>query len=178
MVIQKCRNEDIAAAGAFYDKVVAWLDQHTNYPKWIYGVYPSEESVREMTKAGHQYICLEQDEIAGAFVLSTDPQGAYYKGRWEKNLEAGTYMVIHALAVSPERYGRGLAAEIIRFCADQAKKNGFQALRVDIVPENVPARKLYEKNGFTYAGDADLERSIGNIPVFSLYELNWQKGGI
>lgn len=36
-----------------------------------------------------------------------------------------------------------------------------------------PARKLYEKNGFTYAGDVDLERGIEDIPVFSLFKLNW-----
>ena len=62
---------------------------------------------------------------------------------------------------------------MVRFCVDKAKSNGFQALRVDIVPENLPAKKLYEKNGFTWAGDADLERGIENIPVFSLYEKNW-----
>jgi hypothetical protein len=43
---------------------------------------------------------------------------------------------------------------------------------VDIVPDNLPARKLYEKEGFTYAGDVDLERGIEEIPLFSLFELD------
>ncbi len=38
---------------------------------------------------------------------------------------------------------------------------------------NYPARQLYEKKGFTFAGDADLDRGIEEIPIFSLYELNW-----
>ena len=175
MIIRKCGEADIAAAGAFYDGVVSWLDRHVNYPKWICRVYPSVESARKMTKAGCQYICLDGGEIIGAFVLNTDPQGAYEKGRWKKNLEPGSYMVLHALAISPERQGHGLGTEVIRCCVDQAKANGYQALRVDIVPDNEPARKLYEKNGFTYAGDEDLERGIADIPVFSLYELNWQE---
>ena len=46
-------------------------------------------------------------------------------------------------------------------------------LRVDIVPTNHPAKKLYEKNGFTYAGDVDMGRGIEGIPEFSLFEFNW-----
>ena len=50
---------------------------------------------------------------------------------------------------------------------------GYKAFRLDIVPGNAPAQKLYEKSGFKYAGDAGLDRGIAHIPVFSLYELNW-----
>ncbi len=64
-------------------------------------------------------------------------------------------------------------SEIIRFCIDLAKSEGYKAIRVDIVPDNYPAKMLFEKNGFDYAGDVDLELNIGNIPAFSLYELNW-----
>lgn len=66
-----------------------------------------------------------------------------------------------------------ICTKIIRFCVNKAKAEGFRALRVDIVPSNAPARKLFEKNGFTYAGDTDLEMNIEGIPLFSLYELNW-----
>lgn len=173
MIIRECREDDIVATGAFYDEVVLWLDRHVNYPKWIYRVYPSKESVRQRTAAGQQYICLEGDKIIGAFVLNADPQGSYQKGQWKKNLPEGSYMVLHTLAVSPDAQGRGYASEIVRFCADKAKAGGYQALRVDIVSNNEPARKLYERNGFTLAGEVDLERGIEDIPVFSLYELNW-----
>ena len=61
---------------------------------------------------------------------------------------------------------------MIRFCIDKARSEGYEAIRVDIIPTNVPARRLFEKNGFTYAGDTDLELDIGNNPVFSLYELD------
>ncbi len=81
--------------------------------------------------------------------------------------------LLHALAISPEMQGKGLGAEIVRFCTEEAKSKGYKAFRLDIVPGNAPAQKLYEKSGFKYAGDADLDRGIAHIPVFSLYELNW-----
>ena len=168
--IRKCRQDDIVSAGAFYDDVVSYLDAHINYPKWMYRDYPSEDYARAMTEDGSQYICLSGDRIVGAFVLNMDPQGNYDKGSWSMALKSGEYMVIHALATAPDLHGRGLGAHIVRFCIDEARRLGCRAVRLDIVPGNLPAQHLYEKLGFKYVGDEDLDRGIDRIPLFSLYE--------
>ena len=171
--IRKCTQADIARTGRFYDSVVLWLDEHVNYPRWIYGVYPSESSVRTMAEAGAQYICVNGETILGAFALSTEPQGSYRKARWSRELADGSFAVLHALAIEPRMQRQGLGAEMIRFCVDRARAEGCQAIRIDVVPTNLPARRLFEKNGFSYVGDVDLELSIGDIPAFSMYELNF-----
>lgn len=125
-----------------------------------------------MTESGSQYICEDGEAILGAFALNNNPQGNYQKGQWNQNLTDGSYLVLHALAIAPDILRKGMGSEIIRFCADKARSEGYKAIRVDIVPTNVPARRLFEKNGFTYVGDVDLELNIGNIPAFSLYEFN------
>ena len=173
MQIRKCQETDVTTVGAFYDRVVLWLDKHINYPKWMYRVYPSEKWASDMTATGAQYICMDNGKLVAAFVLNADPQGNYQKGRWSRDLPDGAYMILHALAITPKLHGRGIGAKIVRFCAEKAKAEGYKALRVDIVPGNLPARRLYEKSGFRYAGDVDLERGIENIPLFSLFELNW-----
>lgn len=173
MKILKCNETDIARTAEFYSMVIDYLDSHINYPRWIKGVYPSEKSVREMTETECQYICVENGRIAGAFALSDKPQGNYQKGHWKQELPDGSYMVLHALAVDPDGMRKGLGSKIICFSAEKAREEGYKALRADIVPDNYPARKLFEKNGFEYAGDTDLELDIGSIPAFSLYELNW-----
>ena len=174
IIIRKCHAEEIVLVGEFYDQLVLWLDEHINYPKWIYRVYPSEAFVREMTEAGEQYVCTYGENIIAAFVLNTDPQGNYQNGGWSRDLPDATYMIIHAMAITPHLQRRGIGAEILRFCSETAKSAGYKALRVDIVPENRPARRLYEKNGFIHAGDADLDRGLEHIQQFSLYELNWR----
>ena len=170
--IRKCWEEDVPAAGRFYDRVVEWLDGHVNYPKWTYKVYPSETSVRAQTRAGAQYVCLDGETVVAAFVLNDDPEGSYEKGRWTRELAEGSYLVVHALAVDPERQRSGIASRIVRYCVAQARAGGYRAVRLDIVPDNLPARTLYEKHGFRYAGDADLDRGIAAIPEFSLFELD------
>ncbi len=172
MEIRKCLGADIAETGRLYDRTVEWLDSHINYPKWEYKVYPSENSARNQARDSGQYICLDGGKIVGAFVLNADPEGSYWKGKWAKELPEGSYLVIHALAVDPERQREGIASEIVRYCIDRARTGGYQAVRLDIVPDNHPARALYEKHGFRYVGDADLDRGIDGIPFFSLFELN------
>ena len=173
MKIRKCQIEDVEAVGEFYDRVVENLCANVNYPKWTYKVYPSTDFVRQMTLAGEQFVCLLDGEIVGAFVFNDDPQGAYENVTWGANLQRGEYGVCHAVALAPRLQGKGLGKQIVEFCLQRARELGYKAIRLDVVPGNLPARKLYEKCGFRYVGDADLERGYEDIPVFSLLELNF-----
>ena len=67
--------------------------------------------------------------------------------------------------------GNGIGKEMVRFCIEYAKEHGYKAVRLDVVPDNIPARRLYESCGFKYVGDVDLERDIPEIPLFSMYEI-------
>ena len=170
MEIIHCTTEHLDSAAAFYDAVTAYLAAHINYPKWTHGAYPARESIRAAIGKGSQYLCMDGDRAVGGFVLNNDPEGAYEYGDWQIALEKGDYMVIHTLAVSPDAYGRGIARQMVEFCLQTAKERGFPAVRLDVVPDNHPARRLYEKMGFTFAGERDLLRNIDGIPAFALYE--------
>ncbi len=172
--IIKCSDDMIEKLGLFYDDCVLYMDNNNiNYPKWTYKQYPTTHSVIDATKNGSQYYCTYNNEICAAFVLNSDPGGAYDKGDWKINLNQGEYLIIHALSVSHKFAHNGIASKIIDFCVNQAKSNGFKAVRVDVVPENIPAIKLYEKYGFTFAGNKDLLRGFEEIPTFCLYEYNF-----
>lgn len=171
--IFKCDMEMLDELTEFYLGVTTYLDEHINYPKWTPGVYPGRESIQTAIQAGTQYACTAGGELVGAFIYNADPQGAYEKGDWQADLAEGEYSVIHSLAVAVEHYGEGIGTEMVRFCIDMAKREGYKAVRLDIVPENIPARKLYEKAGFEFAGEKDLNRGFEDIPTFQLFELNF-----
>ncbi len=172
MEIRKCTEQEIVKVGEFYDQVVKYLCENVNYPKWTYKEYPSEPFVRAMVEEGSQFVCYEEGEIVGAFVLNQDPQGKYDNATWSKELFEKEVMICHALTTKTDIRGKGLGKEIVTFCVDYAKEQGMKGIRLDVVPDNIPAKKLYEKCGFQYVGDVDLERGIEAIPVFSMYELN------
>ena len=165
-----CNENDICKVGEFYDKVVLHLYQTVNYPRWKYKIYPTETTVRKRVEVGQQFVCVDDNKVLGAFVLNEDPQGKYENADWKINLSDGEYLVCHTLAIDPEVYGKGIGTQIVEFCIRYAKERGYKAIRLDVVPDNVPAKRLYEKCGFQYVGDVDLERDIEEIPIFSMYE--------
>ncbi len=170
MEIIHCTMEQLDAAAAFYDVVTAYLASHINFPKWTPGAYPGRESTRLAIEAGTQYLCMDGDTVVGAFILNDDPQGAYEYGDWKLPLQNGEFLVIHTLAVSPAAYGRGIGKFMVEYCEKTARMLSYRALRLDVVPGNDPAQKLYEGMGFTFAGEYDLLRNIPEIPSFRLYE--------
>ncbi len=170
--IIKCTPERLDALGLFYDKVTKHLEENINYPRWINGDYPSRKSAEDAIKSGAQYACVDGGKIIGAFVLNDDPQGAYELGEWSVKLDLGEFLVIHALATDFEQYRKGTAREMVGFCVNEAKRRGYKALRLDVVPENYPARRLYEGMGFSFAGEKNLRR-FEHIPTFAMYEMNF-----
>ena len=166
-----CDDSRLQGATEFYHKVVEYLQTHINYPSWS-SEHPSDESIKEAVRRKEQYICVEDGEIVGALLLSEDPDGDYEAGSWSRELKEGEYLSVHVLAVSPDCYQRGVGSFMVGECISIAALKGYKALRLDIVPTNTPAERLYKKKGFVYAGTADLNRPTAPIPLFDLYELD------
>ena len=173
MKIYKCTMDELDKTSEFYDRVVEYLDTHINYPKWMRGIYPGYDSTKAAIEGGWQYICTDGGTVAGAFILNDNPQGNYSIGEWSTDLDEGEYLVIHTLAVAPDMYGKGVAKRMVEYCIDAAKEQGYKAVRLDVVPTNKPAKKLYEGMGFKFAGECDLGRFADLIPTFLLYEMNF-----
>ena len=173
MEIRKCTVAEAAAVGKFYDATIKFMDEHgVNHLKWLYKIFPTTEYAVDTARAGTQFICADGEKILAAFVLSEDPEGDYSKGAWSKNFSAGEFLVLHAFAVAPEFWRRGLGKKVVEFCLSFAKEKNYRALRLDIVPSNLPAKKLYEACGFRFVGAADLGREFSGLPQFCMYERN------
>ena len=68
---------------------------------------------------------------------------------------------------------QGVGSKILRSCVETAQSEGNKAIRLDIVSDNLPSRRFFEKNGFTFAGETEPGPELKDIPAFSLYERNW-----
>lgn len=167
----KCNMSHFDAVVSLYDRSVKKLEETVNYPKWSKD-HPSREYIKDSIKNGRQFACLKDGEVLGAIVLSENPEGNYRAGEWSRELEEGEYLAIHVLAVDPEYKRQGIGGFLVDKSIEFARKNGYKAIRLDVVPENLPAVSLYKSKGFTSAGKKDLMRNIENIPVFELYGLN------
>ena len=173
MIIKRCDISNLNALSEFYNEVVDYLVKTVNYPKWMPGVYPCEETIKQSVLKGEQFALFNGDQIVGAFVFNEDPAGDYGVGNWSARLNEGEYAVIHTLATHFSSYGKGVAKLMVEYCLQLAKEKGYKAVRLDVVPDNYPAVRLYESLGFTFAGEKDLHRGFKDIPTFLLYEYNF-----
>ena len=168
-----CDESRLAEVTAFYHQAIKYLQTHINYPVWS-DEHPSDESIKEAVRRKEQYICVDDDnKIIGALLLSEFPDGDYEAGSWSRDLKEGEYLSVHVLAVSADCYQRGVGSFMVDECISIARSRGYKAVRLDIVPTNTPAERLYQKKGFVYAGTVDLNRPTAPIPLFDLYELNF-----
>lgn len=171
MELIKCDRTHLRQVTQLYHQTIAHLERTVNYPRWS-SAHPSDKGIQDAVLGGDQYLCTEKGSALGAVVLSENPEGYYEAGDWRQALHAGEYLVIHALAVHPHSRQQGIGSFMVEQCIQLARQGGYKALRLDVVPHNTPAVRLYEKMGFSYAGTKDLRRNIDGVPVFDLFELN------
>lgn len=63
--------------------------------------------------------------------------------------ERDEYVLAH-LAVAPQFQRRGIALALLEKAVEEARKNGFSRLVLEVEIGNTPAEKLYERFGFTH----------------------------
>lgn len=172
MEVIRCSKEYIEKTADMYDGVVFDLEKNINYPKWTYKQYPCIDDVKRTVDNNTLFICIDNDEVLGAMVINQQPDGCYEKAKWSKDLKLEEYIIVHMLAVDINHNGQGIGKFMLNWAKQYGKDNGYKAIRLDIVPDNIPAINLYKSVGFKYADTLDLERNIKEIPEFVVYELN------
>ena len=80
--------------------------------------------------------------------------------KWEKNFKKPkNCYYFHALAVFPQFRGLGIATKLLEYEEEIAKNNGQSSLALEVISNNKPAYRLYQKFGF---------KIISSVPVISL----------
>lgn len=168
--IRKALLSDAAGVGYLYDAVCDDLEGSVNYPGWKKGIYPTIMDAEKAISEGTLYIAETENKIAGTVILSHTPEQAYEQAHWKKDLSYDDVYVIYTLAVHPDYAGSGVASALLQFAQQLAKKQGMKSLRLDVTEKNIPAIRLYEKQGFEYIDTVDLGLGDIGLKWFRLYE--------
>jgi len=113
--------------------------------------YPTGEDVE--TDIGNQslYLCLLDERIIGFFVLDSQAIPEYLTGNWQHT--ELPYFVLHRLCISPGFQGQGLGTKAVLAAESILREQGIAVLRLDAFSKNPAALRLYEKLGYTRAGE-------------------------
>ncbi len=168
--MQLVRTSDFETAKKAYLGVIENTPQIEKHARWVYGKHPTDEMLKTYIERDEMYFLMDGDKIAGAVVISMS-QGDDYKAiEWQDDLENDQVATVHLLAICPGYQGRSLWIRILEEAEEIAGRNGKKALRLDALKTNIPARRMYEKAGFSYKGEQRLYAENTGMTDFLFYE--------
>ena len=156
MRLELATQNDFDAIIAFYDDVTVRTPDMTVYARWSKGKHPTEKGIKAYIDEGSMYLYRDNGKIVGAMAVTMYQGEDYHAIDWSQQVADDEVAVIHILAVSPDRQGKGIGSEMIREAIRMAKSKGMQAIRLDALASNTPAHKIYERLGFEYRGQQHL----------------------
>lgn len=128
-------------------------------------LYPTLDIVIEDIRRQSSFGWLEEGRLDGVITLN-EAQDPEYQGLDWKD-DRGRILVIHRLAVNPERQRCGVGRSLMDFAEDYARGHGYSSIRLDAYNGNSRALRLYESRGYRKVGQVRFPRR--NMP-FNCYE--------
>jgi Acetyltransferase (GNAT) family. len=108
-------------------------------------IYPNREVIEEDVESGNLFV-YDDDIIKGIIVLNEYQDEEYNAVDWK--YRKTRILVIHRLCISTKYQSAGLARAMVRFAEDYARKNKYEAIRLDTFIDNERACKLYQGEGY------------------------------
>ena len=112
--------------------------------------YPGSEAMVKAIESGSLYIYKENEVSKGMIILSDEQPDEYNGIPWKANNSKVIYLKF--LAVHPLWQNTGIAKKLVVFSEQQAREQGYSAIRVDIYSGLPSASHMFTDNGFTMAG--------------------------
>ena len=150
MIIKIAEPNQLQKIKEFYYDVIDGIGDSQDSVGWKKDIYPNPEFLRNSIDNGELFVAMEDDAIIGAMIMNHQFNDEYKQCRWLTQAEDGDVTIIHALAVHPSHKKKGYARQMVQFAIDYTRENKQKAIRIDVLPRNHSAKKLYTGMGFQY----------------------------
>ena len=112
--------------------------------------YPTLASIEEDIERGVGYAACIDSEVVGYAAIVLTGEDAYRQ--IDKWATCDNYVVVHRLCCAKEHRRSGIAMKLMRFAADRARKEGYNAFRIDTHKGNIRMLAMLRKLGFESRG--------------------------
>lgn len=175
---RRAQIKDTKRAQAAYGQIIEHLAATVDFPHWHSENHPTPQAAQDWIRAGHLYLAVastkgpasQAEQIAGVVVLNHEAPEAYKNAPWAIEATEREVLVVHALGVVPEFLGKGVAKFLVDSAIQVAKDKGCLTVRLDTYIENLPARQLYSRHGFTDLGAFSVQYEGTSLDQFHLFE--------
>lgn len=144
----KAEPDDLDRLSSFYRSVIDNTPSMSVCCRWIYGLHPSDELIREYINTDTMY-CTEADgQLLSALAAVPYQDESYHDTTWGITAVDDEVMTIHILGVHPACQGQGIARRTMAAAEALAGSLGKKAVRLDALKSNTPAQRMYEALGY------------------------------
>ena len=81
---------------------------------WLAGVYPVRATAEAALQRGDLFVMEENNQIYGSALINQIQVDVYEGAPWEHDVPPDQVCVLHTLAISPKRFGRGLGSQFVQ----------------------------------------------------------------
>ena len=166
MELIRATEQELDELLAFYQHVADNMGK-SGLQQWRWGVYPSEEIIREDVLRGDLYYMRSDGALVAAVVFMNGQEPEYDSLTWSCGLRPG---IFHRLGVHPSMQGAGMGGLVLDDVLQLLRRSGCDCVRCDTSEQNEHAIRLYEKLGFRRCGKIHLEGAEGDNITFDTYE--------
>ena len=164
--------EEFDAVRAFYCEMTSRMEEYEYHPKWVMGVYPNDDYLREACENGQMYLACAGERIVGAMVVNQSQNEGYGSVEWITAAKPDEICGIHTLAVMPDAVHQGVGRFLVENAIRVAAQMGCRVIRLDVLTGNLPANRLYERAGFRFVRRIALYYEDTGLCDFDLYEFS------
>lgn len=162
--------EEIDEIFDFYKEVLDYMDTYGVRIGWNIELYPNYSFVEEMVNAGEMFVERIDGVIACAGAVNHSVNPEYDEVDWDIKGPKEKISTIHGLAVRPKFRGGEVCDRFIKEIEDYCRGKGDLAIHFDVIDINVPAHKVYIRNGYTDFGAIDMYYETVGTRKFNMME--------
>lgn len=147
--MELARQNDIEEIFDLYKSVINAVNKTDIKLGWKAQTYPSYDFVKESVENNEMFIVRDSSRIVAAAVVNHNVNKEYDDIDWAVKTPKDQISTIHALATHPDCRNKTISYKLLSDIEKQCKSQGDKAIHLDVIDTNIPAFKLYTRNGYT-----------------------------
>lgn len=157
MLFRPAAESDLDAIERHYTELLTHeAETGRSTTNWSLGVYPTRQTAAAALAAGTLWVLEREGEPVASVILNHHQDDFYATIGWQYPAPPEQVLVVHTLCIPPRYAGQGLGRECVSRIKQLAATMGCTVIRLDTWAGNIPAATLYQKNGFSLCGRAQV----------------------
>ncbi len=154
----------------FYIEVIDAVNKSTVKLGWNIDMYPNREFVETAILNGEMCINRSGDRIIACGVVNHNVNDEYDLIDWKIKSPKDKIATIHALATHPSYRGGEQSKRLLIDIENYCREAGDIAIHLDVIDTNIPAYKLYTRNGYNMIKQIEMYYEVVGTREFWMLE--------